>query len=184
YPHADIEKILERTLGVPIFQEQAMQIAITAGGFTPGEADELRRSMAAWRRKGGIGPCHTKLLNGMRQRGYPEDYAEAIFKQLEGFGEYGFPESHSASFAKLAYLSAWFKRHEPEAFLAALLNSQPMGFYSPSQLVQDARRHGVQVLPVDVTASLWETSLVLPQGGSPPRNHPSSTGWNPPQSPA
>ncbi|MDX3893296.1 error-prone DNA polymerase [Pusillimonas sp.] len=159
-----IKKILERTLGVPIFQEQAMQIAIDAGGFEPGEADELRRSMAAWRRKGGIGPFHDKLINGMKKNGYDEDYAEAIFKQLEGFGEYGFPESHSASFAQLAYFSAWFKRREPEAFLAALLNSQPMGFYSSSQLVQDARRHGVEVLPVDVTASLWETSLVLPDG--------------------
>lgn len=162
YPHPDIEKILRRTLGVPIFQEQAMQIAITAGGFTPGEADELRRSMAAWRRKGGIGPFHAKLINGMKKNQYPEDYAQAIFRQLEGFGEYGFPESHSASFAKLAYFSAWFKCHEPEAFLAALLNSQPMGFYSSSQLVQDARRHHVEVLPVDVTASSWETSLVLP----------------------
>lgn len=139
-----------------------MQIAITAGGFTPGEADELRRSMAAWRRKGGIGPFHAKLINGMKKNQYPEDYAQAIFRQLEGFGEYGFPESHSASFAKLAYFSAWFKCHEPEAFLAALLNSQPMGFYSSSQLVQDARRHHVEVLPVDVTASSWETSLVLP----------------------
>ncbi|NYT70323.1 error-prone DNA polymerase [Pusillimonas noertemannii] len=172
---AGIKKILERTLGVPIFQEQAMQIAIDAGGFSPGEADELRRSMAAWRRKGGIGPFHAKLVNGMKAKGYDQDYAEAIFKQLEGFGEYGFPESHSASFAKLAYFSAWFKRHEPEAFLAALLNSQPMGFYSSSQLVQDARRHGVQVLPVDVTTSGWETCLVPPDGGllgkdSPSRN--------------
>ncbi|HUH88024.1 MAG TPA: error-prone DNA polymerase [Pusillimonas sp.] len=167
YPSPEIEQVLKRTLGVPIFQEQAMQIAITAGGFTPGEADQLRRSMAAWRRKGGIAPFHAKLTEGMRKNGYKQDYAEAIFKQLEGFGEYGFPESHSASFAKLAYFSAWFKCHEPEAFLAALLNSQPMGFYSPSQLVQDARRHQVQVLPVDVTTSSWETSLVLPdQQGS------------------
>lgn len=171
YPHPDIEKILRRTLGVPIFQEQAMQIAITAGGFTPGEADELRRSMAAWRRKGGIGPFHAKLISGMKKNHYPEEYAQAIFKQLEGFGEYGFPESHSASFAKLAYFSAWFKRHEPEAFLAALLNSQPMGFYSPSQLVQDARRHQVEVLPVDVTASCWETSLVLPPDSKAPTSH-------------
>src|SRR5690606_8933797 len=162
YPHADIEKILERTLGVPIFQEQAMQIAITAGGFTPGEADELRRSMAAWRRKGGIGPFHAKLIDGRKKNQYPEDYAQAIFRQLDGFGEYGFPERHSGSVAELAYFSAWFKCHEPEAFLAALLNSQPMGFYSSSQLVQDARRHHVEVLPVDVTASSWETSLVLP----------------------
>lgn len=136
-----------------------MQIAIAAGGFTPGEADELRRSMAAWRRRGGIGPFQAKLINGMKKKGYEQDYAEAIFRQLEGFGEYGFPESHSASFAKLAYFSAWFKCHEPEVFLAALLNSQPMGFYSPSQLVQDARRHGVKVLPVDALSSFWETSL-------------------------
>lgn len=164
YPKAEIQQILERTLGVPIFQEQAMQIAIVAGGFTPGEADQLRRSMAAWRRKGGIAPFQDKLILGMLSRGYDQAYAKAIFKQLEGFGEYGFPESHSASFAKLAYLSAWFKKHEPEAFLAALLNSQPMGFYSPSQLVQDAQRHQVNVLPVDVTASSWEATLTAPQG--------------------
>lgn len=163
YPSPEIKQILKRTLGVPIFQEQAMQIAIAAGGFTPGEADELRRSMAAWRRKGGIAPFRSKLIEGMKVNNYAPDYAESIFRQLEGFGEYGFPESHSASFAKLAYLSAWFKRHEPEAFLAALLNSQPMGFYSASQLVQDAQRHQVDVLPVDVTASSWETSLVLPE---------------------
>jgi len=181
YPKG-IEHILKRTLGVPIFQEQAMQIAIDAGGFEPGEADELRRSMAAWRRKGGIGPFRDKLINGMKENGYDEDYAEAIFKQLEGFGEYGFPESHSASFAQLAYFSAWFKRHEPEAFLAALLNSQPMGFYSSSQLVQDARRHGVEVLPVDVTASLWETSLVLPACGSASCNDLSSKSKSLPQS--
>lgn len=161
YPSTQIRKILERTLGVPIFQEQAMQIAITAGGFTPGEADQLRRSMAAWRRKGGIEAFQTRLIDGMKANDYDESYAQAIFRQLEGFGEYGFPESHSASFAQLAYVSAWFKCHEPEAFLAALLNSQPMGFYSPSQLIQDARRHGVEVLPVDVTASHWETTLVF-----------------------
>lgn len=162
YPSAEIENILKRTLGVPIFQEQAMQIAIVAGDFTPGEADQLRRSMAAWRRKGGITPFRQKLITGMTKKGYKLEYAEAIFQQLEGFGEYGFPESHSASFAKLAYQSAWFKCHEPEAFLAGLLNAQPLGFYSPSQLVQDARRHQVNVLPVDVTASSWESSLVLP----------------------
>lgn len=162
YPNDEIKKILKRTLGVPIFQEQAMQIAITAGGFTPGEADQLRRSMAAWRRRGGIEVFQAKLISGMKAKGYDESYAQAISRQLEGFGEYGFPESHSASFAQLAYSSAWFKRHEPEAFLAALLNSQPMGFYSASQLVQDARKHGVKVLPVDVTASHWEAGLVFP----------------------
>ncbi len=160
YPSPEIKAVLKRTLGVPIFQEQAMQIAVKAGGFTPDEADQLRRSMAAWRRKGGINHFHAKLVDGMMARGYSKDYAESIFKQLEGFGEYGFPESHAASFAKLAYISAWIKCHEPEAFLVALLNSQPMGFYSPSQLVQDARRHDVQVLPVDVTASHWEATLV------------------------
>ncbi|WP_397473325.1 error-prone DNA polymerase [Pusillimonas sp.] len=181
YPHPDIEKILKRTLGVPIFQEQAMQIAITAGGFTPGEADELRRSMAAWRRKGGIGPFQAKLISGMKKNGYKQDYAEAIFRQLEGFGEYGFPESHSASFAKLAYFSAWFKCHEPEIFLAGLLNSQPMGFYSPSQLVQDARRHGVKVLPVDVVSSFWETSLApLAIDNLPDNEHPHED-TNPPK---
>src|SRR5690606_20835974 len=143
-----------------------MQIAIAAGGFSPGEADELRRSMAAWRRKGGIGPFHAKLVNGMKAKGYDQDYAEAIFRQLEGFGEYGFPESHSASFAQLAYFSAWLKCHEPTAFLAALLNSPPMGCYSPSQLVQDAQRHGVPVLPVDINTSLWESSLDLPNTAS------------------
>lgn len=154
-----LEGILGRTLGIPIFQEQAMQIAKEAAGFSDDEADELRRSMAAWRRKGGIHKFHDKLIDGMKKNGYGEDFPERIFKQLEGFGEYGFPESHAASFASLAYISAWLKRHEPEAFLAALLNSQPMGFYSPRQLVQDARRHGVQVLPVDVAASGWEAGF-------------------------
>jgi len=159
YPTPQVEHILKRTLGVPIFQEQVMQIAMIAAGFTPGEADELRRSMAAWRRKGGVDHLRTRLIEGMIANGYPEDFAQAIYRQLEGFGEYGFPESHAASFAKLAYFSAWLKRHEPEAFLAALLNSQPMGFYSPSQLVQDARRHDVTVLPIDVQTSRWEAGL-------------------------
>ena len=130
-----------------------MQLAIVAAGFTPGESDRLRRSMAAWRRKGGLEHFESRLVSGMLARGYRREFAERIYKQILGFGEYGFPESHSASFALLVYVSAWIKRHEPAAFLAALLNSQPMGFYAPSQLVQDARRHDVQVLPVDVTAS-------------------------------
>jgi error-prone DNA polymerase len=159
YPSEAVRGVLERTLGVPIFQEQAMQLAVVAAGFTPGEADRLRRAMAAWKRKGGLGPFRDKLLAGMRQRGYPEAFAEGLYRQIEGFGEYGFPESHAASFALLAYASAWLKCHEPAAFLVGLLNSQPMGFYSASQLVQDVRRHGVEVLPADVTASGWESGM-------------------------
>jgi error-prone DNA polymerase len=159
YPSEAVRGVLERTLGIPIFQEQAMQIAIVAAGFTPGEADQLRRAMAAWKRKGGLGPFREKLLGGMRERGYADEFAEALYRQIEGFGDYGFPESHAASFALLVYVSAWLKRHEPAAFLLGLLNSQPMGFYSASQLVQDARRHGVEVRPVDVTVSDWESTL-------------------------
>ena len=136
-----------------------MQIAIVAAGFTPGEADQLRRAMAAWKKKGGLEPFRERLLDGMRQRGYPEDFAAALYRQIQGFGDYSFPESHAASFALLAYVSAWIKRHEPAAFLLGLLNAQPMGFYSPSQLVQDARRHGVEVRPVDVMVSDWECTL-------------------------
>jgi error-prone DNA polymerase len=159
YPNDAVKKVLERTLGVPIFQEQVMQLAVAAAGFTPGEADQLRRAMAAWKRKGGLEPFQKKLVDGMRRNGLPAEFADRIYRQILGFGEYGFPESHSVSFALLAYVSAWLKRHEPAAFLAALLNSQPMGFYTPSQLVQDARRHGVEVRPVDVTASEWECTL-------------------------
>jgi error-prone DNA polymerase len=159
YPSEAVRGVLERTLGVPIFQEQAMQIAIVAAGFTPGEADQLRRAMAAWKRKGGLEPFRDRLLDGMRERGYADEFAEALYRQIQGFGEYGFPESHAASFALLAYDSAWLKRHEPAAFLLGLLNSQPMGFYSPSQLVQDARRHGVEVRPVDVVLSGRESTL-------------------------
>ena len=159
YPSKEVETVLKRTLGVPIFQEQVMQLAVVAAGFTPGEADQLRRAMAAWHRKGGLEPFQEKLLRGMRERGYPAEFAERIYRQILGFGEYGFPESHSVSFALLAYVSAWLKRHEPAAFLAALLNSQPMGFYTSSQLVQDARRHGVEVRPVDALASEWDCTL-------------------------
>lgn len=158
-PSETLRPALARTLGVPIFQEQVMQIAILAAGFTPGEADGLRRSMAAWRRKGGIHHFHQRVIDGMTARGYTQAFAEAIFRQIEGFGEYGFPESHAASFALLVYASAWLKRHEPACFLTALLNAQPMGFYSPSQLVQDAQRHGVEVLPVDVLHSDWDCRL-------------------------
>ena len=159
YPKAEIKPALERTLGVPIFQEQVMQVAIMAAGFTPGEADQLRRSMAAWKRKGGLHHFQQKVIGGMLERGYELEFAERIFAQIEGFGEYGFPESHAASFALLVYVSCWLKRHEPAAFLAAMLNSQPMGFYAPAQLVRDAREHGIEVMPVDVLVSDWESTL-------------------------
>ncbi|MDX1374742.1 MAG: error-prone DNA polymerase [Burkholderiales bacterium] len=159
YPSEAVRQVLERTLGVPIFQEQVMQLAVVAAGFTPGEADNLRRSMAAWRRKGGLEPFERRLIRGMLERGYSRAFAESIYRQILGFGEYGFPESHSASFALLVYVSAWLKRHEPAAFLAALLNSQPMGFYAPAQLVRDAQRHGVTVLPAEVGASRWDCTL-------------------------
>jgi len=159
YPRDEIRPALERTLGVPIFQEQVMQIAILAAGFTPGEADQLRRAMAAWRRKGGLHVFQQKVVDGMLQRGYDQEFAERIFRQIEGFGEYGFPESHAASFALLVYVSCWIKRHEPAAFLAALLDSQPMGFYAPAQLVRDAREHGVEVRGPCVLASGWECHL-------------------------
>ncbi len=159
YPSEQVKGVLERTLGVPIFQEQVMQLAVVAAGFTPGEADGLRRAMAAWRRKGGLEKFEHKLTEGMRVRGYSDAFAQAICRQIQGFGEYGFPESHAASFALLVYVSAWLKCHEPAAFTAALLNSQPMGFYAPAQLVQDARRHGVEVRAVDVTASDWDCTL-------------------------
>ncbi|MCX7172637.1 MAG: error-prone DNA polymerase [Proteobacteria bacterium] len=160
YQSEAVRGVLERTLGVPLFQEQAMQLAIVAAGFTPDEADQLRRSMAAWRLKGDVGSFRDKLVNGMRDRGYTQEFAERLFRQIEGFGEYGFPESHAMSFALLVYVSAWLKCFEPAAFLCALLNSLPMGFYSASQLVQDARRHGVEVRAVDVAASDWESTLV------------------------
>jgi error-prone DNA polymerase len=159
YPSAAVKDVLKRTLGVPIFQEQVMQLAVVAAGFTPGESDRLRRSMAAWRRKGGLEHFEERLISGMLERGYQREFAAQIYRQILGFGEYGFPESHAASFALLVYVSAWIKRHEPAAFLVALLNSQPMGFYAPSQLVQDARRHGVEVRPVDIAASAWECTL-------------------------
>ncbi len=159
YPSEEVRQVLARTLGVPIFQEQVMQLAIVAAGFSAGEADQLRRAMAAWRRKGGLGPFEQRLIEGMQQRGYAAEFARRIFQQIMGFGEYGFPESHSASFALLVYVSAWLKCHEPAAFLSALINSQPMGFYAPSQLVQDARRHGVEVRPVDALASDWDCTL-------------------------
>ena len=159
YESEDLKPALERTLGVPIFQEQVMQIAMLAADFSPGEADELRRAMAAWRRTGNLAKYHNKIVQGMAANGYTAEFAESIFRQIQGFSEYGFPESHAASFAWLVYVSCWLKQHEPAAFLAALLNSQPMGFYTPSQLVQDARRHGVEVRPVDVLHSDWDCTL-------------------------
>lgn len=159
YPSVEMKRALERTLGVPIFQEQVMQVAILAAGFSPGEADQLRRAMAAWKRKGGLEKYYERIVGGMLARGYEQAFADQIFSQIQGFGEYGFPESHAASFALLAYASSWLKCHEPAAFLCALLNSQPMGFYSPSQLVQDARRHGIEVRAADVTISGWDSTL-------------------------
>jgi len=155
----EIRPALIRTKGVPIFQEQVMQIAMLAADFTAGEADRLRRAMAAWKRKGGLEPFKQRLVGRMVEKGYDKEYAESIFKQIQGFGEYGFPESHAAGFALLAYDSSWIKCHHPDAFLAGLLNSQPMGFYAPAQLVRDAREHGVTVLPVDVRVSEWESTL-------------------------
>jgi error-prone DNA polymerase len=159
YPSEALREALGRTLGVPIFQEQVMQVAILAAGFTPGEADQLRRSMAAWKRKGGLQKYHDKIIDGMTARGYEEAFAKQIFEQIKGFSEYGFPESHAASFALLVYASCWLKCHHPAEFLAAMLNSQPLGFYSPSQLVQDAQRHQVEVRRVDVMHSDHEATL-------------------------
>ena len=159
YPSAAVEQVLQRTLGVSIFQEQVMKLAVVAAGFTPGEADQLRRAMAAWKRKGGLTPFEERLKKGMAERGYAPEWAEQIYRQMLGFGEYGFPESHAASFALLVYVSAWLKCFEPAAFFCALINSQPMGFYSPSQLAQEARRLKLAVRPVDVQASDLDCSL-------------------------
>ena len=165
YPNEAVRKVLERTLGVPIFQEQVIELAMVAAGFSAGEADELRRAMAAWQRRGGLEKFERKLIDGMLARGHSESFARRVFEQIKGFGEYGFPESHAASFALLVYDSAWLKRNEPAAFYAGLLNSLPMGFYSPSQLIQDALRHGIEVRPVDVQASGWDFRLEEPSAG-------------------
>jgi error-prone DNA polymerase len=159
YPSKELKEILGRTLGVPLFQEQAMEIAIVAAGFTPAEADGLRRSMATFKAKGLVSQYEKKLVDGMMSNGYTEEFARRVFKQLEGFGSYGFPESHAASFALLVYVSSWIKCYYPDVFAAALLNSMPMGFYQPAQIVIDARKHGVQVLPVDVNLSDWDNRL-------------------------
>jgi error-prone DNA polymerase len=161
YQNDEIKAVLERTKGVPIFQEQVIKLTMVAAGFSGGEADELRRAMASWGKNGSLTQFRDRLVEGMLKKGYELDFAERLFRQIQGFGAYGFPESHSASFAILVYLSAWIKLHHPAAFYAGLLNSQPMGFYSPSQLVQDAKRHQVVVLPVCINASDWEHTLDL-----------------------
>jgi error-prone DNA polymerase len=159
YVKPELKAILGKTMGVPLFQEQAMKIAIVAGGFTPGEADKLRRAMATFKRTGTIGTFKTKMIEGMVARDYPRDFAERCFSQIEGFGEYGFPESHAASFALLVYASAWLKCRYPDVFAAALLNAQPMGFYAPAQIVRDVREHGVEVRPVDINRSDWDATI-------------------------
>jgi error-prone DNA polymerase len=159
YPNEAIRDVLHKTMGVPIFQEQAMRLAVVAAGFTPGEADQLRRAMGAWRRPGVIDQFRVKLLKGMQARGLSQGFAQQVFQQIRGFGEYGFPESHAASFALLVYVSAWLKHYHPAAFAASLINSQPMGFYAPAQLVRDARQHGVETRPADVNFSNWDCTL-------------------------
>ena len=159
YPKPELRAVLEKTLGVPLFQEQAMKVAIVGAGFTPVEADQLRRAMATFKLTGGVSHFYDKLVGGMVERAYPKDFAERTFKQIEGFGSYGFPESHAASFAKIAYASCWMKHHHPDVFCAALLNAQPMGFYAPAQVVRDARDHGVEVRPVSINESHWDCTL-------------------------
>jgi len=167
YPSDELKPVFKRTLGVPLFQEQVMELAIVAADYTPGEADELRRSMAAWKRHGGLEPHRQRLTSRMLEKGYTQAFTERIFRQIEGFGSYGFPESHAASFALLAYASCWLKCHEPAAYACALVNSWPMGFYSPDQVLQDARRHDVEVRPVDVRYSDWDCSLEPDEHGEP-----------------
>jgi error-prone DNA polymerase len=159
YPTPELESVLGKTLGVPLFQEQAMKVAIVCAGFTPTEADQLRRSMATFKLTGGVSKFQTQLIEGMVAHGYQRDFAERTFKQIEGFGSYGFPESHAASFALIAYASSWLKCHHPDVFCAALLNAQPMGFYAPAQIVRDARRHGVEVRPISINHSRWDCTL-------------------------
>lgn len=159
YPSEAVRRVLERTLGIPIWQEQAMELAVVAAGFTLGEADALRRAMAAWRRHGNLEAFHEKLLQGLRERGYSEAFSDQLWRQLQGFSAYGFPESHAASFAAIAYASGWLKCHSPAAFAAGLINSQPMGFYTPQQIIRDAREHGVDVRAIDVTRSDWDCTL-------------------------
>src|SRR5580692_2899156 len=159
YPTPELRRVLEKTLGVPLFQEQAMQVAIVCAGFTPSEADALRRSMATFKFTGGVSIFKDKLIAGMVERGYTAEFADKTFSQIEGFGSYGFPESHAASFALIAYASSWIKCHHPDVFCCALLNAQPMGFYAPAQIVRDARQHGVEIRPVDINCSRWDCTL-------------------------
>jgi error-prone DNA polymerase len=159
FPTPALEKVLGKTLGVPLFQEQAMQVAMVAAGFTPTEADQLRRAMATFKHTGGVNAFQEKLITGMLDNGYTKEFADRTFRQLEGFGSYGFPESHAASFALIAYASSWMKCHHPDVFLAAILNAQPMGFYAPAQLVRDAKDHGVEVRTVDINQSTWDCTL-------------------------
>jgi error-prone DNA polymerase len=174
YPHPSLEPVLKKTLGIPLFQEQVMKLAVVAADYTPGEADQLRRDMAAWRRSGRLERHKEKLVSRMRAKGIAEEFAERVFEQIRGFGDYGFPESHAASFALIAYVSAWLKRHYLDAFTCALLNAQPMGFYSPATLLEDARRHGMVVLPVCVANSEWHCTL------EPVATSLSSLGWRHP----
>ena len=171
YANDAVRKVLDRTLGIPIFQEQVIELAMVAAGFSAGEADQLRRAMAAWRRRGGLERFEGKLVDGMLERGLDRDFAERIFEQIKGFGEYGFPESHAASFALLVYVSAWLKRHQPAAFCCGLLNSLPMGFYSPSQLLQDVVAHGIEARPADVQKSGWDYRLERPERLESPARH-------------
>ena len=166
YAHPDLEPILSRTLGVPLFQEQVMAMAVAVGGFTPGQADRLRRSMGKWRKRGTIHEMRQALVTGMITRGVSREYAEAVFDQIVGFGEYGFPESHAASFAWLVYVSGWLRCHHLPEFVLALINSQPMGFYSPRSILEDARRRGVTVRPVCVQRSTWDCTLERTSEGS------------------
>ena len=159
YPSHELRHVLERTLGVPLFQEQAMKIAIVGAGFSGAEADQLRRAMATFKKSGLIHEFHESMVRGMVERGYDADFATRCFKQIEGFGTYGFPESHAASFALLVYISAWLKCHYPDVFICAMLNAQPMGFYAPAQLVSEARRSHVEVRPVDISFSDWDCTL-------------------------
>ncbi|NOQ83416.1 MAG: error-prone DNA polymerase, partial [Myxococcales bacterium] len=164
YPHPKLERILSKTLGVPIFQEQVMKLAVEAAGYTPGEADQLRRDMGAWRKSGRIEKHRTRMIPRMLAEGIPKEFAERVFSQIRGFGEYGFPESHAASFALLAYVTAWLRCHHHDAFTCAILNAQPMGFYTPATLVEDAKRHGVKVLPIDINKSQWNCTLDVATG--------------------
>ena len=159
YPHPSLEPVLKKTLGVPLFQEQVMKLAVVAADYTPGEADQLRRDMAAWRKSGRIERHHQRLVSRMTEKGIALEFAERVFEQIRGFGEYGFPESHAASFALIAYATAWLKCRYPAAFTCSLLNAQPMGFYSPATIVEDAKRHGVEVLPIDVLQSFFDCTL-------------------------